>query len=71
MDNDIDLENYFKMDRTYFSYISSEEDAIKEKAYWLERSEEERFFAIEFLRNQWIKMNGLPDKMDRKIFDYK
>lgn len=59
------------MDRSYFSYISSQKDALKEKAFWLDKSEEERWFAVEFLRTQWMQMNDLNIKMDRSYFDYK
>ena len=71
MKKEIDLNEYFKMDRKYFSYFSSEKDILKEKSYWLGKTAEERWFAVEFLRKQWIEMNDLPTKMDRKYFDYK
>jgi hypothetical protein len=38
---------------------------------WLSRPVEERYYAVEFLRAQWIEMNNIPTEMDRAFFEYR
>ena len=71
MKDRIDLSTYFKMDRTYGKVFHSAEEAEKENAFWLERPIEERYYAIEFLRAQWLELNQLPTVMDRNFFEYR
>ncbi|MEO6884036.1 MAG: hypothetical protein ABI199_08430 [Bacteroidia bacterium] len=59
------------MDRTIVKNVSSAEEAEMESIFWIERSVEERYYAIEFLRAQWIEMNQLSPKMDRTYFEYR
>lgn len=72
MSNDIDIIASFKMDKSVFQSFNSFEEAEKENfIYWKNRPVKERFYAIEFLRAQWIEMNNLPTTMDRKYFEYR
>jgi len=71
MKKDIDLSEYFKMDKTILKTFNSFEEAEEDNAFWLSRPVEERYYAIEFLRAQWIEMNNLPQQMDRKYFEYR
>lgn len=70
MKKDIDLSSYFKFNKSKW-YIITPEETEKQNAEWLFRPVEERYFAIEFLRAQWIEMNNLPAKMDRSYFEYR
>ena len=71
MKSEIDLSTYFKMDKTYGKVIHSDEEWEKENAFWLDRPIEERYYAIEFLRAQWLEFNHLPTIMDRSFFEYR
>jgi hypothetical protein len=71
MRKDIDLGAFFKMDRNVGGEIifgTEEEDLLNS---WLDRPVEERYYAIEFLRAQWIEMNNLDTEMDRNFFEYR
>lgn len=59
----------FKMNRKNARFISLEEDKLKNETWWLTRPVEERFYAIEFLRHQYMEMNGIEPIMDRQYFD--
>lgn len=71
MTEEFDISSFFKMDRTIVKNVSSAEEAEMESIFWIERSVEERYYAIEFLRAQWIEMNQLSPKMDRTYFEYR
>ena len=71
MKKEIDLNEYFKMDKTIIKQFNSFEEAETDSAFWLSRSVEERYFAIEFLRGQWIEMNNLSSVMDKMHFEYR
>jgi hypothetical protein len=59
------------MDRSITEIINSGENADRHLLHWLSRPVEERYYAVEFLRAQWIEMNNLPTKMDRTFFEYR
>ena len=67
----IDLSTYFKMDKSIWKTFDSLEESEKENAFWLDRPVEERYYAIEYLRAQWIELNKLPEMMDRTFFEYR
>ena len=62
MRKDIDLSAFFKMDLMAVDVQSTD---------WHSRPVEERYYAVEFLRAQWIEMNNLPTEMDRTFFEYR
>ncbi|CAN5294466.1 hypothetical protein BH09BAC5_BH09BAC5_04320 [soil metagenome] len=70
MREEIDLSTFFKMDRSVVGKNSPEEQEVQLK-YWLTRPIEERYYAIEYLRAQWIELNNLPTSMDRTYFEYR
>lgn len=70
MRQEIDLGVFFKMDRS-IAGKNSPEELEKQSKYWLTRPIEERYYAVEFLRAQWIELNNLPTKMDRTFFEYR
>ena len=57
----------FKMNRDKARFISLEVDKKQNDAWWLTRTVEERFYAIEFLRHQYMEMNGIEPVMDKKV----
>lgn len=67
----IDLDEHFKMDRTISKSFSTFEEMEREGDFWLDTPVEERYYAVEFLRAQWIALNGFSDKMDRNYFEYR
>lgn len=71
MRKDIDLSIFFKMDRTVGGMTDFKNESEEHLTYWLNRPIEERYYAIEFLRAQWIEMNNLPTEMDRNFFEYR
>ena len=58
----------YKMDRSRVIAFNSFEEANAENSLWMDRSVEERFLAIEFLRAQWIELNNLSTVMDKSFF---
>jgi hypothetical protein len=66
---DIDLSLFFTMDKSIVREIRNAEE--EDICYWLTRPVEERYYAVEFLRAQWIQMNNLPTQMDRSYFEYR
>jgi len=68
---DIDLNECFKMDRTIGKSFSTYEEMEQEGDFWLDRPIEERYYAVEFLRAQWIVWNKFSNKMDRTYFEYR
>ena len=59
----------FKMNRDNAKFVSLEADKEQNEKWWLTRTVEERFYAIEFLRHQYMEMNGIEPVMDKKYFD--
>lgn len=57
-----------KMDKSAFKIIRSSDDLEEETIYWLEKTPTERLEAIEFLRQQYIKLQNLPTKLDKTFF---
>lgn len=57
-----------KMDKSAFKIIRSSDDLEEETTYWLEKTPTERLEAIEFLRQQYIKLQNLPAKLDKTFF---
>jgi hypothetical protein len=64
-------DHQFKMDRSFLIQFDSFEEAEKIKLASDDLSLDDRLRAIEFLRMQWIEMNGLSTKMDRTYFEYR
>jgi len=60
---------HFKLDRTKVKFVDIEDDKIENTVYWLTRPVEERFYAIEFLRHQYMEMNNIPPVMDKTFFE--
>ncbi len=65
------VKSLFKMDKKHFVSFNSHAEADAENSFWINKSVEDRFDAIEFLRTQWIQLNDLPKKMDRLFFEYR
>ena len=59
----------FKMNRENAKFISLEADKKQNDTWWLTRTVEERFYAIEFLRHQYMEMNGIRAVMDKQHLD--
>ena len=57
------------MNRDKVRFISLEEDRKKNTGWWLSQPVEKRFYAIEFLRHQYMEMNGIEPVMDKQYFD--
>lgn len=70
MRTEIDLTAFFKFDKSVAENKSPEQDEIHMK-FWLTRPVEERYYAVEYLRAQWIEWNNLPTEMDRSFFEYR
>ncbi|MBL4652650.1 MAG: hypothetical protein JKY53_07265 [Flavobacteriales bacterium] len=62
-------ENKYSLNRNkvIFKKINENESLI----FWQDKSVEERFDAIEFLRHQYMEMMGIEPVMDRKHFEYR
>lgn len=71
MKKDVDISAYFIKDKAALKQLNSLEGAEREPAFWLDRAVEERYYAIEFLRAQYIEKNNLPQTMDRQYFEYR
>ena len=57
-----------KMDKSFFKIIRSSEDLEEETVYWLDKTPIERLQALEYLRQQYIKLQNLPTKIDKTFF---
>ncbi len=57
-----------KMDKSAFKIIRSSQDLEEETIYWLNKTPSERLQAIEYLRQQYIKLQNLPNKIDKTFF---
>ena len=57
-----------KMDKTVFKIISNASD-LHDTDNWLDRPVEERMEAIEILRQQFIELNHLPQRMDKTVYE--
>lgn len=57
-----------KMDKSAFKIIRSSDDLEEENAYWFDKTPAERIEAIEYLRQQYIKLQNLPTKLDKTFF---
>ena len=62
MDDDI-----FKMDKTAFSVGTFEDSEREEKEFWLSRTPEERFMAVEYLRQMMYGYNPLTVRMEKVL----
>jgi len=62
------MKKVLKMDKTVFKIIRNADD-LKDTDNWLERPVEERMEAIEILRQQFIELNHLPQKMDKTVYE--
>jgi hypothetical protein len=60
----------FKMDRTHLVQFGSFQEAEKFNLA-SQMNVDDRLRAIEFLRKQWIDLNGLNSTMDRSFFEYR
>ena len=58
----------YKMDKSAFKIIRSSQDLEEETIYWLNKTPSERLKAIEYLRQQYIKLQNLPNKIDKTFF---
>ena len=57
-----------RLDRTQFKVFSSFEEAEQdEREYWLSKSLEERFLAIEQLRQQWFGYDPATARLQRVL----
>jgi hypothetical protein len=56
------------MDKTVYKTIRKKEDWDEDSDYWMKKTPEERIEATEILRQQYILMNNLPDRMDKTIW---
>lgn len=59
----------FKIDRNKVKFTSLADDEHENTVYWLTRPVEERFYAIEFLRHQYMEINGIEPVMDKKHYE--
>ena len=57
-----------KIDTSSFKIIRSTKDLEEETIYWLDKTPAERLEAIEFLRQQYIKLQNLPTSIDKTHF---
>lgn len=57
-----------KMDKSAFKIIRSSDDLNEEITYWLDKTPSERLEAIEYLRQQYIKLQNLPTRLDKTFF---
>lgn len=64
------MKRQFSMKRSNVKFIPLDADKDKNTTYWLTRPVEERFYAIEFLRFQYMEMNNIEPVMDKTFFEY-
>ncbi len=57
-----------KLDKSTFKIIRSSADLDEETTYWLDKTPQERLEAIEYLREQYIKLQNLPTRLDKTFF---
>lgn len=61
--------NEYSLDRKNVKFVSMESDQHYNDNWWHNKSVEERFYAIEFLRHQYMEMNGIEPVMDKSHYE--
>jgi hypothetical protein len=56
-----------KLDKKHIIVNDSAEKLQEQEQYWADKTFEERFLALEFLRHQWMEWNKLSSKMEKSI----
>jgi hypothetical protein len=62
-----DLSYLFKIDKTSFSIADPDNDSENEVDYWLKKTPEERFMALEILRQRFYNYDITTSRLQRYI----
>ncbi len=57
-----------KIDKSTYKIIRTADDFEAEATYWLDKTPQERLEAVEYLRQQFIRLHNLPTRLDKSVF---